>query len=89
VKKERSTIGELPDPVVRPLSEPVSMADLEGKISALMSAKKDHAKELAAMPGVSGLVDEELERLLLVESVQKRTDSEVLLNMTVRERGQK
>lgn len=84
--KRLRKVGSFLEPATRPSAEPVPIPEVKDKIQRLISEKTAHAKELASMPAVSAVVDELLEQLLMVEVVQGKTDTEVLLNMTIQER---
>lgn len=70
----------------RPAAEPVSLAEVNGKIEKLVADRKAHEAELARMPAVSVVVEELLGHLLNVRAVQERTDSEVLINISIKEK---
>lgn len=81
--KNLKEVGKFADPLVRPAAEPIPLPEIKEKIQKLMAEKEAHAKELSAMPATSALAEELLEHLLMVESVHERTDTEVLLNITI------
>lgn len=70
----------------RPAAEPVSLAELNGKIEKLAADRKAHESELAGMPAVSAAVEELFSHLLSARAVQERTDSEVLINVSIKEK---
>lgn len=84
--KQLRKIGKFGEPAVRPAYDPVPIEEVKEKIAKLVADKKTNAQALAAMPGVSAVIDELLEHLFLVEYLRERAAAEVLLNMTVRER---
>lgn len=85
VKKLRR-LGTSADPAVRVEPGQAPPAEIAEKVGKLMAVKKDRAALLEKMPDVSSLVDEMLERLLLVEHNSKDSPSSVLLNITVRQK---
>jgi len=74
------------EPRVRLAAESTPLAEVKAKIEKLMPERAAHAKELAGMPAISGIADELLEHLLLVESIAKKKEMQVLLNITVEEK---
>lgn len=70
----------------RPAAEPVSLAEVEAKIERLSADRRDHEAALAKMPALSAVVEELLGHLLNVRAVQSRTDSEVLINISIKEK---
>lgn len=88
VKKLRK-LGTAQDPAVRVEPNQAPPAEISEKIGKLMAVKKDRAALLAKMPEVSSLVDEVLEKLLLVEHNGKDSGTAVLLNVTVRQKAGK
>lgn len=85
VLKRLGKLGALGAPVVRPSMEPVPLDEVKEKLKRLRTEKGIHAKELAAMPAVSALVEEAVDHLQMVRSVREGSAPEVLLNLTVRE----
>lgn len=71
----------------RPAAEPISLAEVQGKINGLEADRKAHAAELAAMPAVASLVEELLAHLSSVRAIQKDSGSEVLMNVTLKEKA--
>jgi hypothetical protein len=71
----------------RPAAEPISLAEIGGKIEKLETDRKAHAAELAAMPAVSSLVEELLAHLSSVRAIQEDSGSEVLMNVTLKEKA--
>lgn len=72
----------------RPAAEPISLKEISGKIEKLESDRRSRAAELASMPAVSALVEELLAHLSSARSVHERKDSEVLINIALKEKGQ-
>jgi hypothetical protein len=84
---ELKKIGSFGEPAVRQFTEPVSQAEVQGKIQALEADKAGHAGELAKMPAVSALVEELLGHLRGVESELRKPEVEVLVHLTVKEKN--
>lgn len=89
IMKKLRKLGTTEDPVVRVEPGQAPPAEISEKIGKLMAVKKDRAALLAKMPEVSSLVDEVLEKFLLVEHNSKDSGTAVLLNVTVRQRPAK
>jgi len=85
--QELKQIGAFVEPSVRPILEPVSLSEVQGKIAALEADKAGHAGELSRMPAVSALVEELLGHLRGLETALRDSEVEVLLHLTVREKG--
>ena len=85
--KQLKKIGSFNEPAVRPAYDPVPIDEVKEKIAKLVADKNSNPQALAAMPGVSAVVEELLEHLFLVEHLRERAAAEVLLNMTVREKA--
>lgn len=83
---ELKELGPVTEPKVNPIVEPVPLAEVQAKIKALSADKEAHAAQLALMPSVSALVDELLGHLRVVEAALKKTDVEVLLDLTIKEK---
>src|SRR3989338_944303 len=79
-------IASFEAPRVRLAAESTPLAEIKAKIDKLLPERAAHAKELAGMPAISGLADEMLEHLLLVEAMAKKKEIQVLLNITVEEK---
>ena len=84
---ELRKIGSFGEPEVRQFVEPVSRAEVQGKIQALEADKSGHGDELAKMPAVAALVEELLGHLRGVESALRKPEVEVLVHLTVKEKG--
>lgn len=84
--KSLRRLGELSEPKVRPLGSPIPLAEIQAKIKVIMKEKADHAAALAQAPAAAAAQEEILEHLLLVEDVAKRTETEVLFNLLVRQK---
>ena len=84
---ELKRIGTFGEPAVRQLVEPVSRAEVQGKIKALEADKAGHAEELSRMPAVAALLEEMLGHLRGVESALSKPEVEVLLHLSVKEKG--
>lgn len=69
----------------RPTNELVSLAEVNDKIERLAAERKAYETQLSSMPAVSSLVEELLGHLLSVKAIQERTDSEVLINLMLKE----
>jgi hypothetical protein len=84
---ELKGIGVFGEPAVSQLLEPVSRAEVQGKISALEADKAGHAAELAKMPAVAALVEELLGHLRGVTAALDKPEVEVLVHLTVKEKS--
>lgn len=85
--QEIGRLGTFSAPAVQAIMEPVSLAEVQGKIAALQADKARHAKALARMPAVSALVDELLGHLRGVESALRKPEVEVLVELTLSEKS--
>lgn len=83
-EKRLRKLGKVLDLRRRAVTEPVSLAEVNEKIAKLSAERAASPDALAKMPSVSAAVDELLGHLLSVKALQERTDSEVLLNLTLR-----
>ena len=79
------SLGRVTEPAVRPILEPVSLSEVQGKIRLLEADQAANRVQLAAMPAVSDLVGEVLDHLRTVEAALLKPDAAVLLRLTVRE----
>lgn len=79
-------LGKAADPAVRPLGEPVDSKELRAKLDKLAKEKNDNPVAFAQIPLTAQLVDELLEHLVNADAVQRTAPSEVLWNLTVREK---
>jgi hypothetical protein len=84
---ELRKLGSFGEPAVRELVEPVSRAEVQGKVQALEADKAVHAEELAKMPAVSALVEELLGHLHGVEAALDKPEVEVLVHLSIKEKG--
>ena len=84
---ELRKIGSFGEPAVRQFTEPVSRAEVQGKIQALEADKAGHGAELAKMPAAAALVEELLGHLRGVESALRKPEVEVLVHLTVKEKN--
>jgi hypothetical protein len=84
---ELKRIGAFGEPAVRQLLEPVSRAEVRGKIEALEADKAGHAGELAKMPAVAAVVEELLGHLRGVAAALDKPEVEVQLRLIVKEKG--
>ncbi len=88
MKKVRDALKKFstgPKPIIRRPFEPVPLAEVKAKIDKLDALKRGRAADLAALAPMDAVVDELLAHLVLVRTIQERTDSEVQVNLTVRE----
>ena len=81
---ELAKLGSFSAPRVQSSQEPVSLAEVQGKISSLEADKAGHAAELARMPAVAELVEELLGHLRGVASDLRRPEVDVLVELTVK-----
>jgi hypothetical protein len=84
--KKLQKIGAVTGPKITHAGEPVNLAEVSDKLAKLTADKSAHSTELAQMPSVSAMVDEMIQHLSAVKQVRESVDTEVLLNMTVREK---
>jgi hypothetical protein len=66
--------------------ELVNLSEIAEKLDKLTNERNMHRVELNAMPSISAMVDEMIQHLSMVLKVRETVDTQVLLNMTVRER---
>ncbi len=85
VKKLRS-MGDMFEPVVRPQIDPVPLAEVKEKIRRLEAERARRASELAEMPVANAMMGELLAHLKSVEAAREKSEPEVLINLTVRQR---
>lgn len=78
--------GKLETPAVRPVGLPIPIDEVRAKIKTIMKEKTDHATALAQVPAAAAAQEEILEHLLMVEEVAERTDAEVRVNLTLRQK---
>jgi hypothetical protein len=78
--------GRMDAPAVRPVGVPIPLDEVRAKIKVIMKEKTDHGVELAKVPAAAAAQEEILEHLLMVEEVAARADSEVRLNLTLRQK---
>ena len=83
--KSLKKLGAVDEPLTRPMGEPIALSEVQDKLRRLAAERRAHAKELAAMPDIGAAIDEIFSHLALVEAVGAKTETEVLLNMTVRQ----
>lgn len=84
--KKLQKIGTVAGPKITHTGEPVNLDEVSDKLAKLTADKSAHSTELAQMPSVSAMVDEMIQHLSAVKQVRESVDTEVLLNMTVREK---
>lgn len=78
--------GTMEPPAVRPVGLPIPLDEIRAKIKVIMKEKSDHAAELAKVPSAAAAQEEILEHLLMVEEVAERTDTDVRVNLTLRQK---
>lgn len=78
------------DPKVSPRmthnGELVDLAEVGEKLDKLTTERNLHRAELQAMPGIAAMADEMIQHLATVKKVRETVETQVLLNMTVREK---
>lgn len=79
-------LGPTGEPRVRMEMNQIPAKEVKEKSDRLIKEKTENAAELARLPAAASLLDEALERLMFYEELAKKTDSEVLFNLTVRGR---
>ena len=84
--KRMRKLGEMRDPLTRPLGTPIPLEEVRAKIDRLMKERTEHSEVLAQVPAAAEASDEILEHLLRVEEDAVRKEILVLLNLTVRGR---
>lgn len=85
--KALKTIGSCAPPSVRPAGELIPLEEIKHKIAALSRDKQAHESALASMPAVSALTEAVLGHLITAQAVAENSDPEVVLNLTLQERG--
>ena len=86
VLKKLQKAGAVGGPKVTHTGEPINLREVDDKLAKLSADRNAHQTELAQMPSISALVDEMIQHLSAVKMVRESVDTEVLLNMTVREK---
>jgi hypothetical protein len=84
--KSLRAMGDMPEPAVRPMGEPIPLDEVRAKIAVMMKEKTDHAAELARVPAAAAAEEEILEHLLMVEELGSRTVVQARFNLTVRQK---
>lgn len=79
-------LGKTTEPSVRPQGTPVDAKELRGKLEKLAKEKEDNPVAFAQVPLTTEVVDELLEHLKNAEAVERTAPSEVLWNLTVRDK---
>ncbi len=79
-------LGKPSDPAVRAHGEPVDVKELRSKLERLSKEKMDNPVAFAQIPLTTTIIEELLEHLINAEAVQRTAPSEVLWNLTVREK---
>jgi hypothetical protein len=78
------------DPKVSPRmthnGELVDLAAVGEKLDKLTAERNLHRAELQAMPSIAAMADEMIQHLATVKKVRETVETQVLLNMTVREK---
>lgn len=67
----------------RPVAEPISLAEVSDKLERLSKDKAEGGEALARLPHAAAAVDELIGHLQSVKAMQERSDSEVLINLTL------
>lgn len=84
--KSLRRLGDLPDPLARPVGAPVPVEEVKAKIAALMKERVERAAELARVPASAAAAEEILEHLLMVEDLSRRAQGRVLFNLQMRQK---
>jgi hypothetical protein len=79
-------LGTMFDPTIRPQGAPIPIDEIRSKISVLMKEKSEHAADLAKVPAAAAAEEEILEHLLLVSEVAERTDTQIRVNLLVKQK---
>ena len=79
-------LGTMFDPMIRPQGAPIPVGEIRSKIDAIMKEKSEHAAELAKVPAAAAAEEEILEHLLLVAEVADRTDTQIRVNLLVKQK---
>ncbi len=78
------------DPKVAPRmthnGELINTSEVGEKLGHLVDERNMHRAELQTMPSIAAMVDEMIEHLSMVKKVREAVETQVLLNMTVREK---
>ena len=79
-------LGKPTEPSVRPQGTPVDSKELHAKLDKLAKEKADNPVAFAQIPLTTEVVDELIEHLSNADAVERTAPSEVLWNLTVREK---
>jgi hypothetical protein len=79
-------LGDISEPAVSPQGAPIPIDEVHAKIAKILKEKTEHAAELAKVPAAAAAEEEILEHLMLVEDVAKRADTDVRLNLLVKQK---
>jgi hypothetical protein len=84
--KALRALGDMPQPVVRPMGAPIPLEEVRAKIAVMMKEKSAHGADLARVPAAAAAEEEILEHLLMVEELATRVVIETRFNLTVRQK---
>lgn len=84
--KDVAKLGKPAPPVVSAAGEKAPLDEIKKKIADLSADKAAHAKELASMPAVSGLVESVLAHLVTAKDIAEKGQAEVLLYLTLQQK---
>lgn len=85
--KKLGRLGAVGAPRITHSGEPINLAEVDEKLARLSAERGAHPRELAAMPSVAALVDEMVQHLSAVKRVRESVETQVTLNITVREKS--
>lgn len=81
--KKLLSLGKIKSVRQRPVAEPISLAEVNEKLDKLSRERAQNGEALSKMPHASAAVEELIGHLQSVKAMQERTDSEVLINLTL------
>ena len=84
--KSLEKLGRFSAPKISHSGEPISLPEVKEKLGKLTSERDAHPHELALMPSIAFMVDEMIQHLSAVKQVRESVDTQVMLNLTVREK---
>jgi hypothetical protein len=82
--KKLRGLGKVKSVRQRPVAEPISIAEINDKLTKLSEERGRNIEAFSKLPHASAAIDELIGHLQSVRAVQERTDSEVLINLVLR-----
>lgn len=84
--KKLEKLGRFSAPKIIHSGEPISLPEVKEKLAKLTAERDAHPHDLALMPSIALMVDEMIQHLCAVKQVRESVDTQVMLNLTVREK---